>query len=228
MVAIKLEKKIQSNSLKNEAKIYQYLDGIDGIPKLKWYESNDEFSCLVIDLLGISVGKLILEYGPKPVDYVYNIGIQMIERIHSLHKMYLLHRDIKPNNFLFGIDDPDKIYLIDFGLCKRYKYNETHIPIKNISSIIGSYNFVSLNVINKIEPSRRDDLESCVYVMIYMLLGHLEWVQYKNNLLDINNSILVILIPVKMLLSYVRQLEFETEPNYQYMINVLKKYLKNK
>ena len=219
LVAIKIERKEHSNSLKNEAKIYQYLDGIDGIPKLKWYETNEKMNILVIDLLGNSIEKIVSSK-PLPLDYTCKIGVQMIEIIYRLHNMSLIHRDIKPSNFLFGIENPEKIHLIDFGLCKRYIYNDQHIPIKKISSIIGSYNFVSLNVLNGIEPSRRDDIESCIYVMIYMLLGNLNWINLKTHLLEETN--IMVPIKIKKLLSYVRQLSFDDEPGYKYIVSILR------
>jgi len=219
LVAIKIERKEHSNSLKNEAKIYQYLDGVDGIPKLKWYETNEKMNILVIDLLGNSIEKMVSEK-LLPPDYTYKIGIQMIEVIYRLHKMLLIHRDVKPSNFLFGIENPEKIYLIDFGLCKRYIYNDNHIPIKKISCIIGSYNFVSLNILNGIEPSRRDDIESCIYVMIYMLLGNLNWVNLKPQLLEETN--IIVPIKIKKLLSYVRKLSFDDEPDYKYIVSILR------
>jgi serine/threonine protein kinase len=149
-------------------------------------------------------------------------------RVQSLHNMFLLHRDIKPSNFLFGLgQQTNKIHLIDVGFSKKYIHNGTHIPYKNITKIIGSPNFVSLNVHNLIEPSRRDDLESCVYVILTMLFNNqLEWF-HKTNINEIyeikKNITYNSHVPtfIKKMLTYVRSLEFEECPNYEYLISCL-------
>ena len=84
-----------------------------------------------------------------------------------------MHRDLKPSNFLINKDL--KLLVTDFGISKRFNYNGTHIAETKIHKLIGSPNFVSLNVHRGIEPSRRDDIESCIYIIMNMLLGKLEW-----------------------------------------------------
>jgi serine/threonine protein kinase len=185
-VAIKFEIKMDTiKSLKNEAKIYQYLGKINGFPQLKMFGTTDKVNYLVIDLLGKSLSNTILHFNKLSLKTTLLIGIQIINRIKVLHENQLLHRDIKPSNFLFGLEkDTNKLYLVDFGFSKRYTYNGTHIQEKKLTKIVGSLNFVSLNIHNYIEPSRRDDLESCIYIMLTMLLGKLVWFD-KSNLNDI-------------------------------------------
>ena len=151
----------------------------------------------------------------------------MINRIKVLHENQLLQRDIKPSNFLFGLEkDINKLYLVDFGFSKRYIYNGTHIQEKKLTKIVGSLNFVSLNIHNYIEPSRRDDLESCIYIMLTMLLGKLVWFD-KSNLNDIyklkEQIILIEEVPafIKILLNYVRKIKFDETPDYNYIINII-------
>jgi len=227
-VAIKVEITTGDlKTLKNEAKIYHYLRNLDGFPTLKWYGTNNNISYLVINLLGISLTTLIKERILNGnANFLLNIAIQIIQRIHLLHENYLIHRDIKPDNFLFGLENTNKIYLIDFGFCKRY-YNEKHMEQKNINSIIGSLNFVSLNVHNGIEPSRRDDLESCVYIILNMIIGKLEWSDETNNdkiikyklELEKRNDIPLF---IRLLLKYIRNIRFDETPNYQYCIDLIK------
>ena len=233
-VALKCERKSNSNSLKNEAKIYQYLHGIRGFPNLKWFETNSVYNFLVLDLLGPSMGQIIKNINlPMDMDDVLQLGTHMIKRVETLHSMFLVHRDIKPDNFLLDssfnikkdkildyLQNDKDVYLIDFGLCKRYDYDGRHIEPNKITTIVGSYNFVSLNVLNGIEPSRRDDLESCIYIMIYMCLGHLNWVPNKANILE------YVTIPsvFKQLILYVRQLSFKTKPDYKYIYDILLNY----
>ena len=227
-VAIKFEIKMDTiKSLKNEAKIYQYLGKINGFPQLKMFGTTDKVNYLVIDLLGNSLSNTILGFNKLSLKTTLLIGIQMINRIKVLHENQLLHRDIKPSNFLFGLEkDINKLYLVDFGFSKRYIYNGTHIQEKKLTKIVGSLNFVSLNIHNYIEPSRRDDLESCIYIMLTMLLGKLVWFD-KSNLNDIyklkEQIILIEEVPafIKILLNYVRKIKFDETPDYNYIINII-------
>lgn len=228
-VAIKIEE-INSNikTLKMEAKIYQYLGNLDGFPHLKWYGTNNKLNYLVIDLLVYSLSDLIKKYGKLSLELTLLIGIQMFERIEQLHKKYLIHRDIKPNNFMIK---SNKVYLIDFGMCKCYEKDGQHIKVNKLTKMIGTPNFVSLNVHNGIEPSRRDDIESIIYILLYLLNGNVEW-NNKENIQDIkkikneltNNKSIPIFI--QKLLFYVRQLSFDNKPNYKYLINILEKEFK--
>ena len=228
MVAIKFENKSEQNkSLKNEARIYQYLGRLDGFPQLKTFGTTDKVNYLVMDLLGKSLANIITNHSQLSFKTVLVLGIQIIKRIQSLHSKYLLHRDIKPSNFVFGTEaNTNKLYLIDLGFSKRYDYDGKHIEEKNIKNIIGSLNFVSLNVHNYLEPSRRDDIESCIYVILTMLLGNLEWF----NTTDINKMALlkknivkkdIIPIFIKNMLQYVRTLDFDATPDYDYIINLM-------
>ena len=227
-VAIKFEIKIDNlKSLKNEAKIYQYLGKINGFPQLKMFGTTDKVNYLVIDLLGKSLSNTILYFNKLSLKTTLLIGIQIINRIKVLHEFQLLHRDIKPSNFLFGLEkDTTKLYLVDFGFSKRYIYNGNHIQEKKLTKILGSPNFVSLNIHNHIEPSRRDDLESCIYIMLSMLFGKLVWFD-KSDLNDIYNLkeqiILSEEVPtfIKILLNYVRKMKFDETPDYNYIINII-------
>ena len=227
-VAIKFEIKIDNlKSLKNEAKIYQYLGKINGFPQLKMFGTTDKVNYLVIDLLGKSLSNTILYFNKLSLKTTLLIGIQIINRIKVLHEFQLLHRDIKPSNFLFGLEkDTTKLYLVDFGFSKRYIYNGNHIQEKKLTKILGSPNFVSLNIHNHIEPSRRDDLESCIYIMLSMLFGKLVWFD-KSDLNDIyklkEQIILSEEVPtfIKILLNYVRKIKFDETPDYNYIINII-------
>ena len=102
----------------------------------------------------------------------------MIQRIEYIHSRLYLHRDIKPDNFLMGVGRRQHyVYVIDFGLTKRYRDSRTgqHIPYKDGKSLTGTARYASLNTHVGIEQSRRDDLECLGFVLIYFLMGGLPW-----------------------------------------------------
>jgi serine/threonine protein kinase len=229
-VAIKVEFITgEIKTLKNEAKIYHYLSSLDGFPRLKWYGKINDLNYLVIDLLGTNLTNIILHYKVLSLRTTLILGIQIIQRIQSLHNHFLLHRDIKTDNFLFGIrENTNKVFLIDFGFAKRYQYNGVHIDPKSINSVIGSVNFVSLNVHGGIEPTRRDDLESCIYIILNMLVGKLEWFEQSdiNTIIKMKKELLNQEdVPpfIKIMLHYIRDMNYDDSPDYQYLINLMNK-----
>jgi serine/threonine protein kinase len=229
LVAVKIERKSGISSLKNEAKIYQYLSKEPGFLHLKWYQTDEQYNYLVIDLLVCSLTRLIKIKGTLDLKIVIQLGIQMIKRIETLHNKYLLHRDIKPDNFMLGSNK--QLYLIDFGLCKRYDYNGQHIEEtqNKTKTIIGSLNFVSLNVHNGIEPGRRDDLESCIYIILFLLQdGELSWLKEKaiNKIVylkeQLTNNLDHSYSPfIKEMLAKIRNMAFQEAPNYDQLIAIL-------
>ena len=134
---------------------------------------------------------------------------------------------------MFGINDnTNKLYLVDFGFSKRYDFDGKHIAEKPIKNIIGSPNFVSLNVHYNIEPSRRDDIESGIYIILTMLFGRLEWFDETNlnKMTELKQQItLMDNVPlfIKTMLVYVRMIRFEEQPDYEYLINLLVQEFKN-
>jgi serine/threonine protein kinase len=228
-VAIKIEPKNgEINSLKAEAKVYQYLANLDGFPRLKWYGSTTDVVYLVTNLLDYSVSDLVKKEGKLDMKLVLQLGKQMFQRLRVLHDHCLIHRDIKPENFMIDVST-NTVFLIDFGFCKRYNYDGAHIEQGNISRMIGTPNFVSINVHKGIEPSRRDDIESCLYVLLYMYLGKLPWDKETDSKMmclkkeQLTNMNANIKIPgfLKELFTFVRTLEFKESPDYNNLFTIL-------
>jgi len=221
-VAIKIEKKDNNdtNILKNESTIYKYLLGTQGIPIIKWYGRYENKSYMVINLLGKSLQSTIYEFKRFSLNTVLHIGIKLLTLLKSIHEKGLIHRDIKPENFLFD-NDYKNLFLIDFGMCKSYISDGNHIEIKNTSGLIGSLTYASINTHRRLELSRRDDLESLGYMLIYFSLGNLLWrervyeeteiIKLKENIIN-NENIPKILTEY---LSYIRKIEFKETPKYE-------------
>lgn len=226
-VAIKMEPiEYSLKLLKNESKIYQYLNGVNGIPNVKWYGKDTTNYYMVINLLGESLQNIMDKRGNFPLSLVLKLGIQIINILKDLHNKGLVHRDIKPDNFLFDLNENKikKLYLIDFGFCKTYlDENSCHNKIKKLSSMIGSKNYASIMSHNYYELSRRDDLESLGYMLIYFYYGFLPWNSLTDNNEILNSKIQITndtRIPyiIADFLKYIKNLEYEETPNYYLLI----------
>ena len=153
--------------LQRETKIYQYLQGQRGFPSVLWFGYFENYYYMALPLLGNSLTPSSTDVNATSVCL---LGVQMVERIQSLHNKGLIHRDIKTDNFLFGLSHHSQLlYLIDFGFCRRYLLADgTHILKRTNKSIVGTPNYISIDVHEGCEPSRRDDLESVAYILYYL------------------------------------------------------------
>ena len=243
LVAIKVEqKKILKPLLETEAFFLYSLRGF-GIPEVLSFGRLKNYNVLVEPLLDKSLFDIFNENRRRlQLADICMIGMQVIERIQWVHSKNIVHRDIKPDNFLIGRTDPNVIYLIDFGLSKKFKSSTTgkHIRFGFTGKLTGTVRFASANALRGGEQSRRDDLESIGYMIIYFMRGKLPWQEVKGNKKierylkiykmkkNVSPEDLCKSLPKQMVeyMRYVKHLEFEQDPDYHYLRNLFKSILK--
>ncbi|KAJ6348275.1 hypothetical protein OIU76_004694 [Salix suchowensis] len=235
-VAIKLENvKTKHPQLLYESKLYKMLQGGTGIPNVKWFGAEGDYNVLVMDLLGPSLEDLFNFCNRKlSLKTVLMLADQMINRVEFVHSKSFLHRDIKPDNFLMGLGRrANQVYAIDFGLAKKYRDTSTHqhIPYRENKNLTGTARYASMNTHLGIEQSRRDDLESLGYALMYFLRGSLPWQGLKAGTKKqkyekisekkVSTSIEVLCrgYPTEFAsyFHYCRSLHFDDKPDYAYL-----------
>ena len=167
------------------------------------------------------------------------LGIQMIDRIEWVHNKLIVHRDIKPDNFVMGRGDSAHIvYLLDFGLSKKYwsSHLNSHLKFTINKKLTGTARYASINALRGCEQSRRDDLEAIGYVLLYFLRGSLPWQGLKMDKKDdrykkiyekkkaTTAEELAKGFPSELCeyIKYTRNIDFEAKPDYNYLRGLLK------
>jgi len=240
-VAIKLEHaKSRHPQLQYESRIYAVLSGGTGIPNVRWYGREKNYNIMVLELLGPSLEDCFNYCDRKfSLKTVLMVADALISRIEYIHSQNFLHRDIKPDNFLIGSAKRERIiYAIDFGLAKRYCHPRTkqHMPFAERKSLTGTPRYASIHNHLGMEQSRRDDMESLGYVLLYLLRGSLPWQGLKaksktekyRRILEVKQgtrlSELCAGYPQEFAqyLQHVRRLDFEDKPAYRNLKNLFR------
>ena len=239
-VAIKLESRNTSSEnqlLENEISFLYMLRHIPGVVKIITTGHTKKYNILIEPLLGSSLYTLYLEHNKNfNLKDICQISIQCIERLESVHNKGIIHCDIKPENFLIGLKDKRIIYLIDFGLSRKYRSDRTknHIQFSITKTMIGTARYASRNAICGLQLSRRDDLESLSYTILYFLTKKLPWQGIKAKTLEKRykkiydkkeelekwDKFKEIPEQIQNFIKYCKNLGFTEEPDYNLMKNL--------
>ncbi|CAD8142456.1 unnamed protein product [Paramecium pentaurelia] len=230
----------ETNLLEREIKVLIELRKYQGFPQIKFYGQERGQTYCIMQMLGQNLEQIFKKLGNvMNLGSVLRLGIQMIERIAIMHQSRFLHRDIKPDNFVIdGPNNPRLLYLIDFGLSKYFinKKGDHIVQVKK-AGLIGTARYASVNAHEEMEQSRRDDLESIGYVLIYLATGVLPWMNLQIEKKDLKYAkIKQIKKEIKInelckslpkcfeqFMNDVKSLEFKETPNYE----KLKSYFEN-
>ncbi|KAL6309509.1 casein kinase I delta, partial [Sparassis latifolia] len=229
-VVIKVESPDSDAILECEIIIHAMLDGGVGIPHVLWFGEEDNYNVMVMDLLGPSLKDLFNQCGQKfSLKTVLLLGIQLIDRLEFIHSQYLVHHDVKQDNFLVGMGKHAHVlYAIDFGLSSVYWNSQTykHKVYSVEKQLLRTVHYASINAHQSITQSCRDDIESLEYTLVYFLCGSLPWqglqddsTQILQCKMDTFIDDLCDMLPVELslLLSHACTLGFKEEPDYSYL-----------
>ncbi|WVQ73490.1 hypothetical protein IAR50_003062 [Cryptococcus sp. DSM 104548] len=234
------------NIIMYEANLYQCkLRDLDGFPSLKWWYKKRErpyqYGAIALDRLGPSLDNVITEQmeGSKfSLKTTLQVMNQVITRIQALHERFVIHRGIKPDNFCIGLQGSEaenKVYMIDFDAAKIYLSLGWHIPYKK-QNHVGNPNWASLAVDDRVEASRRDDMESAGFMAVYFLKGSLPWFSdsesspYPDYCKKSETTLEYLCedLPEELstYISYCRSLKFDQEPDYDYCRSLFRQVFK--
>lgn len=185
-----------------------------------------------MELLGTSLEDLMEKRKKFSVKTVAMIGYQMVSLLEHIHNKHIIHRDIKPDNFVLGLEENNQyLYIIDFGLAKKFRSSKTLVqyPLINKKKLTGTARYASVNALKGYEQSRRDDLEAVAYVLLYLVRASLPWQglfvknkedRYKKILKkkeETSAKELCFGYPKQFetLVDYTKRLEYTEEPDYE-------------
>ncbi|WVZ62067.1 hypothetical protein U9M48_011855 [Paspalum notatum var. saurae] len=220
-----------------EWQVYNTLNGCYGIPSVHYKGRQGDYYILVMDMLGPSLWDVWNSMGQTMSAHMAAcIAVEAISILEKLHSKGFVHGDVKPENFLLGqpgSPDDKKLYLIDLGLASKWRNSSGHhVEYDQRPDIFrGTIRYASVHAHLGRTGSRRDDLESLAYTLIFLIRGRLPWQGYQGD----TKSFLVCKkkmatspemlccfcpAPFKQFLEIVTNMKFDEEPNYAKLISL--------
>ncbi|CAD8142709.1 unnamed protein product [Paramecium octaurelia] len=234
LVAIKVEKLEVDEllSLDREIQILRSVQGVPQVPRLKWAGKDQGNNVMVIQLLGRDLTHYMRQRKRLSLPCVLGIADQLLTILENVHHKGVIHRDLKPENVLVGKDkEKNQLYLVDFGIAKQFKdKDDKHIPFKDNKPFFGTSRYASIAAHKGHELSRKDDLESLGYMLIFLLKGSLPWqnVSHKNEeekvkivglmKMRISSQELCQDLPIEFMrfIDLVKKMSYREKPGYKY------------
>ncbi|KAK4854290.1 hypothetical protein QYF36_021696 [Acer negundo] len=215
-----------------EWQVYNTLGGSHGVPRVHYKGRQGDYYIMVMDMLGPSLWDVWNNTShTMSIEMVACIAIEAISILEKMHSRGYVHGDVKPENFLLGppgTRDEKKLFLVDLGLATRWRDSSTgqHVEYDQRPDVFrGTVRYASVHAHLGRTGSRRDDLESLAYTLIFLLRGRLPWQGYQGE----NKGFLVCKKkmatspetlccfcpqPFRQFVEYVVNLKFDEEPNY--------------
>lgn len=238
-VAIKILKQKGHQSYYRETNMLKKLMNVEGIPQMLWKGRMDSSDVLILTRCGRDLSMLFEKCRKRfSLGTTLKVGMEMVRLIQRVHDHGILHRDIKPHNFLIGYKERRKdIFIVDFGLAKTYLSSTSPRMHKRRGSglmPVGTARYASIWTHRGISQSRRDDLESIGFVLIYFLKSKLPWQGLKINTkrekwskiakvktgTPVHELCKGLPYQFKLYVEHCRELKFDEPPNYKYLIEL--------
>ncbi|TYG38556.1 hypothetical protein ES288_D13G233600v1 [Gossypium darwinii] len=218
--------------------VYNALGGSHGVPRVHYKGRQGDYYVMVMDMLGPSLWDVWNNNSHMmSIEMVACIAIEAISILEKMHSRGYVHGDVKPENFLLGTPgtpDEKKLFLVDLGLATRWRDSSSgqHVEYDQRPDVFrGTVRYASVHAHLGRTGSRRDDLESLAYTLIFLLRGRLPWQGYQGE----NKGFLVCKkkmatspetlccfcpLPFRQFVEYVVNLKFDEEPNYARYISL--------
>lgn len=237
----KLENPVKSvTKLEYECSILRRLqtqENAGGIPDFKSFQTRDGNVCLRMGHIGCDLQRLIkIHPGGFSLETVLFLADQLITIFKYVHGKGFIHRNVCPEHLVMGTDCKNpQVYLVSWGLAMCYipkvKGENEHIKCLPGMDLNGTATFASRNKHKRIRQSRRDDMESLGYVLLYLFAGSLPWagvaqvslpdewdlVKVEKEATSIKDLCLEVPEEFVAYFEHVRGLEFSQEPDYEYL-----------